>query len=370
MSSNPNTPVDIDRLCQTNSLTLKTVRQSLSRELYEIHPFKAWWGLCRGILAIFIFEYLLFQIPWQIGMSLLWTLPATIALWVLLGTAFVGMIILAHDCGHLAFSKNRTINYVVGHICTSALTIGFHNWRLSHHHHHNFTQIRKMDTDWPEKMVTLDEFKSQTWYEKQITKIGFASPLSLIVGFLFGNLRRTFIPLFYPQIHLTKRSFIQWLYSTIMMFLCTGTVIYSLFYYSGFSGLTKFYLGPLLCGLILGSLITLVQHTSAESMVFDQKDWTPLRAHLINTFDVRFPKFVEFLAFNFNIHTPHHISPTIPWYHLKTAAKELETSFPQYYQKKVLNWKDLKQTWHQPLLNKQPDNNYYTMQQMPESLAP
>ncbi|KAJ6259820.1 hypothetical protein Dda_5462 [Drechslerella dactyloides] len=55
------------------------------------------------------------------------------------GFVFTGIWILAHECGHGAFSKSKTLNWTMGLIMHSFLLVPFHSWRLSHSQHHKAT---------------------------------------------------------------------------------------------------------------------------------------------------------------------------------------------------------------------------------------
>lgn len=59
--------------------------------------------------------------------------------WFLQGTQLTGVWVLAHECGHQAFSESKTINNLVGLVCHSALLVPYHSWRITHGRHHNNT---------------------------------------------------------------------------------------------------------------------------------------------------------------------------------------------------------------------------------------
>nr|GAT48503.1 predicted protein [Mycena chlorophos] len=50
-----------------------------------------------------------------------------------------GLWIVAHECGHGAFSANKSINNAVGWVLHSGLGIPYHSWRISHAKHHAAT---------------------------------------------------------------------------------------------------------------------------------------------------------------------------------------------------------------------------------------
>ncbi|KAI9764609.1 MAG: hypothetical protein M1840_008343 [Geoglossum simile] len=55
------------------------------------------------------------------------------------GMVGTGIWILAHECGHGAFSKHKWLNNVMGLLMHSFLLVPFHSWRLSHAKHHKGT---------------------------------------------------------------------------------------------------------------------------------------------------------------------------------------------------------------------------------------
>ena len=52
------------------------------------------------------------------------------------GLVFTGLWVIAHECGHQAFSPSKYVNNTVGWILHSALLVPYHSWRISHARHH------------------------------------------------------------------------------------------------------------------------------------------------------------------------------------------------------------------------------------------
>ena len=50
-----------------------------------------------------------------------------------------GVWVLAHECGHQAFSPSKIVNDTVGWICHSALLVPYFSWKISHGKHHKAT---------------------------------------------------------------------------------------------------------------------------------------------------------------------------------------------------------------------------------------
>ncbi|KAI0836621.1 fatty acid desaturase-domain-containing protein [Hypoxylon sp. FL0890] len=72
--------------------------------------------------------------------TLLWS-----AYGFLQGLVGVGLWILAHECGHGAFSVHRHLNDCVGWVLHSALGVPFFSWKFSHARHHRFTGHMQKD---------------------------------------------------------------------------------------------------------------------------------------------------------------------------------------------------------------------------------
>lgn len=71
------------------------------------------------------------------------SLPARVVLWtlytVIQGLVGTGVWVLAHECGHQAFSPSKVLNDTVGWICHSLLLVPYFSWKISHGKHHKAT---------------------------------------------------------------------------------------------------------------------------------------------------------------------------------------------------------------------------------------
>jgi len=69
--------------------------------------------------------------------------PARVVLWgaytFLQGLFGTGLWVLAHECGHGAFSPSQRFNNIVGWVLHSALLVPYFSWQLSHSKHHKAT---------------------------------------------------------------------------------------------------------------------------------------------------------------------------------------------------------------------------------------
>lgn len=59
--------------------------------------------------------------------------------WFVIGCQLTGLWVVAHECGHHAFSPSEWVNDVVGWVLHSALLVPYHAWRVTHGKHHSNT---------------------------------------------------------------------------------------------------------------------------------------------------------------------------------------------------------------------------------------
>src|SRR5262249_16834898 len=156
------------------------------------------------------------------------------------------------------------------------------------------------------------------------------TPLGMMVGFWVGMFRRTFMKTMAPQIPLTRTAQREMMFSSLFMFATAGTISCALVRYAGAWALLKDYYVPTFIAAAHGAMLTYLHHTSADAMVFDREDWTPFRGQVVSTFNVRFPRWVEAMWFDINIHLPHHLAPRIPWYNLRPAAEAIRAARPAW----------------------------------------
>ncbi len=74
------------------------------------------------------------------------------------GTVAMGLWVLAHECGHGAFSKNRKLQDTVGYILHSLFLVPYYSWQRSHAVHHQYTNHMELgETHVPEKCGKGDD---------------------------------------------------------------------------------------------------------------------------------------------------------------------------------------------------------------------
>jgi omega-6 fatty acid desaturase (delta-12 desaturase) len=350
----PIPPSVIDQRARAEGTTIAHLRDLIPKECFVIQPWKSWSALALAILRLAASIFILTRIEPTWGVSLAWQIPALCAAWLFAGWCYTGIFVIGHDCGHLAFSERRWVNELVGHLCLSPEFTGFHNWRIWHNYHHAKTQLRAQDPDWAEKMMTRAEYEQAPLGDKAHVRLGFGTPLGILVGFWKGMFRRTFMKTTAPQIPVREEG--KLLFSSVVMVLVSGSIGAALFHTAGAWALVKYYLVPTFIAAAHGAMLTYLHHTSADSMVFDKEDWTPFRGQVASTFNVRFPRFIEALWFDINVHLVHHLAPRIPWYHLRAATEAIRAKNPEWVQERRFSFGYLRASWAKPLLVRATDH--------------
>ncbi|KAI9376635.1 fatty acid desaturase-domain-containing protein [Aspergillus egyptiacus] len=127
-----------------SEITLKTIRDAIPPSCFERSLLISSGYLVRDIAYASILFYLGLQI------DLLPSLPLRIVAWAAYtffqGCVGTGIWILAHECGHGAFSPYQTWNDIVGWACHSALLVPYFSWKITHARHHRYTSNMEKDT--------------------------------------------------------------------------------------------------------------------------------------------------------------------------------------------------------------------------------
>ncbi|KAL2264154.1 hypothetical protein VTK26DRAFT_1272 [Humicola hyalothermophila] len=120
--------------------TIKDIRDAIPKHCYERSAIRSLGHVARDMfyIATTFFIWNKFVTPEYIP-----SYPLRFLLWgiytVLQGLFGTGLWVLAHECGHQAFSDSRRLNNFVGWVLHSALLVPYFSWQISHSKHHKAT---------------------------------------------------------------------------------------------------------------------------------------------------------------------------------------------------------------------------------------
>lgn len=103
----------------------------------------------------------------------------------LIGLFGFGLWILAHECGHGAFSDYQNINDFVGWVLHSYLVVPYFSWKFSHAKHHKATGHITKDTVFIP--YTKEQYVAKSGFEK-ISELTEEAPINTFLVLLFQQL--------------------------------------------------------------------------------------------------------------------------------------------------------------------------------------
>lgn len=342
-----------------NGLALSGIPYPTKREVYQAIPDECFKRdtakslMYAAISAAITFSCFAtgFFIPLKLAMAPLWLLYSAVT-----GTVATGMWVVAHECGHGAFSDNKTIQDAVGYLFHTLLMVPYFSWQRSHAVHHSKTNhLTEGETHVPytmesgkktlakrENMRKLLGKTAGSWLygaTRLVSHLVFGWPAYLLAGVTGGPVRGVtnhFIPVkpfstgnknteLFPGVWKKK----VWL-SDVGILGMVG-VLAAWAAKMGFWHMAALYLGPLAftnCWLVL---YTWLQHTDVDVPHYEGDNWNFIKG-AFHSIDRPYGPVFDFLHHKIgSTHVVHHIDCTIPHYHAAKATEAVKKAFPDHY---------------------------------------
>ncbi|KAK6942287.1 Fatty acid desaturase domain [Dillenia turbinata] len=305
-----------------DDVTLRDVIATLPKTVFEIDDFKAWKSVLISVTSVALGIFMIAKAPWYL-------LPLA---WAWTGTAFTGWFIIGHDCAHKAFSRNKLVEDILGTVAMMPLIYPYEPWRFKHDQHHAKTNMLYEDTAW--HPVWLEEFNSSPLLRKAII-YGFG-PFRAWMSIAHWLMWHFDLKKFRPnEVNRVKISL-----ACVFAFMAVGWPL--IIWKTGIIGWVKFWLMPWLGYHFWMSTFTMVHHTAPHIPFKNPDDWNAAQAQLHGTIHCDYPRWIEILCHDINIHIPHHISPRIPSYNLRAAQESLFENWGKYMNLATWNWRLMK----------------------------
>ena len=329
------------------NIRLRDIIKTLPAEVFVKSPRKAWFKVFLTVSMVALGWAALAVSPWYL-------LPIT---WAFTGTAMTGLFVIGHDCGHRSFSNKNWINDLVGHTVFLPLFYPFYGWRIGHDYHHKHTNKLGVDNTWDPCVV--DDYET----------------FPFVVRWVYQRLRGRFWWLG-SIFHWAKKHFVwtnfegkerkQVRFSALVVIIGAAIAFPIAFATLGVWGVVKFWLLPWLVFHFWMSTFTIVHHTIPSIPFRKEAEWNEAEAQLCGTVHCDYPRWVEILCHDINVHIPHHISTGIPSYNLRMAHQSLKENWGEYLCELRFSW---------PLMNEiatqchlyHPETNYQSFQQYYQS---
>ncbi|NLD75814.1 MAG: fatty acid desaturase [Acidimicrobiales bacterium] len=272
--------------------------------------------------------------------------PVWILYALVTGTAGIGLWVLAHECGHGAFSKNRWIQDGVGYVIHTAMLVPYYSWQRSHAVHHAKTNhLTQGETHVPRTTATRG-YSSKVGFRQRLGRAPYALisilkmlvlgwPAYLLFGTTGGPERgRTnhFVPHGPFASDLFPARWYRRVWASAAGVLAVHVALVAWAFSAGsIAPVIAFYVGPLLVVNAWLVAYTWLQHSDHDIPHFDHEDWSWLKG-AFQTVDRPYGPVVDLLHHRIgSTHVAHHIDHRIPHYRADEATSAIAAAFPEWY---------------------------------------
>ncbi|EPE04177.1 delta fatty acid desaturase [Ophiostoma piceae UAMH 11346] len=346
--------------------TIKDIRDAIPKHCFERSAIRSLSYVARDFVCLAV-TFTLFHnfntseyVPNTAARGVLWA-----AYSVLQGLFGTGLWVLAHECGHGAFSPSKTINDFVGWVLHSLLLVPYFSWQMSHSKHHKSTGNIERDMvfvprtrdEHASKIGRLTHELSELTEETPIATLInvvaqqlFGWPMYLITNVTGHNYHEkqregrgvgkvngwfTGVNHFNPSSPLYEnRDAILVIYSDIGLAL-VGTGLYFLIQKFGFANIALWYFIPYLWVNHWLVAITYLQHTDPTLPHYHSEEWNFVRGAAA-TIDREFGFVGRHLLHGIiETHVLHHYVSTIPFYNADEATEAIKPVMGVHYRSDV-----------------------------------
>ncbi len=309
-----------DRRSSATGPHLRDVRAVIPAELKQPDRRRAA-GVVALVTAQAVVATVLAAVVWAQG----WWFAAPLT-WVLGSIAACSLFVAGHDCAHGSFLRSRRAMEIIGHLCMAPVLYPMRAWKYSHDAHHRETNRLGggegiyFDNAWSPR----SEADFTRMCEDQKLSAGLYRMIRLVppVGSFLHLIGYHWRPGLFRSHH--RRRVVRSMAATLMIdagivgviWASTGSVL----------AIAHFWLLPALGFHAWMALYTFLHHTADDIVFLDQDRWTPIAGQLDGTVNCLAPRWLSFLHLNIDVHIPHHVTTSVPSYHLRAANEAIRAS--------------------------------------------
>ncbi|KAK8090710.1 delta-12 fatty acid desaturas-like protein [Apiospora phragmitis] len=286
----------------------------------------------------------------------------------LAGLPLTGLWVLAHECGHGAFSTSSFLSNTVGLVLHSALMNPYFAWRSSHGRHHQFANNLKTDLNYVPPL--RDEYQELFRGQMDLDHMVEDAPFVVLLRILFQQLIGwpwyliTHITAgpnssprksrgwwdnshFLPDSSLFRPSEFWDIVISDLGISAMAVVLYALGERYGKWTMVWTYLLPLAWHIVKWLtahegkptvMITYLHHTSPALPKYLPASWTYLRGALATVDRDPGPVMRYMFHHIVDLHVVHHLFPRIPHYHAQEATNAIRPLLGDYYHVDKNSW--------------------------------
>ncbi|KAJ3114590.1 hypothetical protein HDU96_001892 [Phlyctochytrium bullatum] len=327
---------------ETPRFTIKELRDCIPPECFVRDTFKSFTYVFHDLAlaaALFYAATYIDGLPVHaaVKMFVLWPLY-----WFAQGVVCTGLWVIAHECGHQAFSDYAIVNNSVGFVLHSALLVPYFSWKISHSKHHKGNASMTKDQVFvprtrsalglpPKEVKDHDLFAEAPIVELfEIVRMLLVGWPAYIIANVSGQKYKTYASHFHTAspVFEPKHAF-QVILSDIGLVIALGVLGY-LSAVFGPVAVGKYYLAPYLWVNAWLVMITFLQHTDVRIPHFGDGEWDFVKGAL-STVDRDYGFLNYFHHHIADTHVAHHLFSTMPHYNAEKATEALRKKLGKYY---------------------------------------
>jgi omega-6 fatty acid desaturase (delta-12 desaturase) len=203
-----------------------------------------------------------------------------------------------------------------------------------HNHHHAHTNKLYEDNAW--QPWTPEVYGTQPWWMQRLYQLVMSRV------WWVGSIAHWAVSHFnWTQFEGKQRSQVRLSVLVVLGFAAIAFPV--LIATTGIWGFVKFWVVPWLVYHFWMSTFTIVHHTAPDIPFTPPERWNAAQAQLFGTVHCDYPRWVEFLCHDINVHIPHHISTAIPSYNLRLAHHILKEKWGDELCERRFSWSLMKE---------------------------
>ncbi|RCK63247.1 Delta(12) fatty acid desaturase [Candida viswanathii] len=333
--------------------SIKEILQAIPKHCYERSLVRSLGYVVRDITMMCLISYVghtvipMLEIPDHPTLSYVLRGASWMVQSYLIGLFGFGLWILAHECGHGAFSDFQNINDFIGWVLHSYLMVPYFSWKFSHAKHHKATGHLTKD------MVFIPYTKQEYLEKNKVEKVSELveeSPIYSLLVLIFQQLGGLQLYLannatgqpypgvaWYARSHYAPSSpvFDKNQYWFIVLsdigIICTLTTVYQWYKNFGLFNMMINWFVPWLWVNHWLVFVTFLQHTDPTMPHYTASEWTFARGAAA-TIDRNFG-FVGQHIFHdiIETHVLHHYVSRIPFYNAREATEAIKKVMGEHY---------------------------------------
>ncbi len=234
---------------------------------------------------------------------------------VLAAFFLVRLFLIQHDCGHMAFFRDKRVNDWVGRVLGVVTVTPYEVWRKNHATHHGASG--NLDDRGTGDLMTLTvrEYHARGRWGRFLYR-AYRHPLTLfVVGPVYVYMFENRLPFGYMN---QIRYWFSAMGTNAAMLAVGGAISW----YIGVIPFLAVFLPVTLIAAAMGIWLFYVQHQFEETHWDSEDDWQVHEAALHGSSHYVLPQPLKWLTANIGIHHVHHLYSRIPYYRLTEVLRE------------------------------------------------